>query len=68
MRLEKFQTVVQLMDKRAAYIAVELTRLGKPLFSSSPRQAEGFPPLTAGVTVVNDRLYFLFGTEFFDSL
>ncbi len=48
------------MDKRAAYIAVELTRLGKPLFTPS------LP--TAGVTVVNDRLYFLFGTEFFDSL
>lgn len=48
------------MDKRAAYIAVELTKLGKPLFTPS------LP--TAGVTVVNDRLYFLFGTEFFDSL
>lgn len=59
-RIEKFQTVVQLMDKRAAYIAVELTKLGKPLFTPS------LP--TAGVTVVNNRLYFLFGTEFFDSL
>lgn len=48
------------MDSRAAYIAVELTKLGKPLFTPS------LP--TAGVTVVNDRLYFLFGTEFFDSL